>query len=1095
MSKNERLQRILNEAEGKEKKYDWLEAAELHKQALPLVGRRDFSKKGKIQERAGYCFYRAAFQADTQEEFKSRMGLSVEAYELAAKFFHEGEDPKKQARIDSCGAAVSYSKSWLTEDLSERRVWLDECRRTQREALQVYEETGGGAEYGKACNDLLAYSLDRTNIAWDWQECRNIEEEAIEYGEKAIKALFEAGDDYELARAYFYLSFHLYAAPPYESIEKQAEMRQKGLTHAEKALEISEKTEDSYLIGWSCAAAGGWIIEAKGDYESAVRYHKRALELGQKSNDKLMMALTFDRLAYAVWWKTLMEEDPDKRKEGFNKCIQHTKDAKTHFKLVSLPPLTGIAEAEYVWDLAYDETDLEKKKVLLEKAIEIGRRDLDLAKRSDSPGPIYVGSHALSKALFSLSTLEIKMSGKERMLEEAAKYREEAVKLGERLSPFDHWNRGVMYNYLAKIKAERAKIETNKRMKTSLVEKAVLDMGKGLKLGEIHLKAHPQTRIFDTLGHWQHIFGSILNQLYSLTGEQKHLERAIMAYEEAAKAWKKTDRRSAIAEAHWHIAKLHSRLGNHSKAAEEFENASEKYTLAAEKIPQLKAFYADYAMYMQAWSEIEKAKHAHAEKQYGPAREHYEKAANLHESTERWNHLSPNYSALARVEEAEDLSRREQTEEARDLFQQAAKLFTEAKEAINIKQEEIEAKEEIKMAADLGKASDTRREYCRGRIALEEAKILDRQGNHAASSAQYSSAAESIQKAIDSMENELDRRELRPIADLCQAWQKMKQAEAEASPDLYMEASKLFDEARKHSLSEKTRMLTLGHSCFCKALEAGTKFETTRDMAMYSGAKKHLEAAANHYVKAGFKNASEYARATNRLFDAYMYMHKAETEADPRNKTQYYTMAEKLLQTSAGSYMKAKHPEKGEEVQRLLESVREERQLAKSLTELLHAPVITSTTTSFSSPTPTQEQPVGLERFEHADIQANLILRAKEVKVGEDMDFAIELVNAGKAPALLVKVDEIAPKDFEIKRVPEIYLIENSYVNMKGKRLDPLKTEDVKIVVKPLTKGVFTMKPRILYLDETGKYKSHEPDPVTITVKELGISGWIKGER
>lgn len=66
-------------------------------------------------------------------------------------------------------------------------------------------------------------------------------------------------------------------------------------------------------------------------------------------------------------------------------------------------------------------------------------------------------------------------------------------------------------------------------------------------------------------------------------------------------------------------------------------------------------------------------------------------------------------------------------------------------------------------------------------------------------------------------------------------------------------------------------------------------------------------------------------------------------------------------------------------------------------------------------------------------------------------------------------------------------------LNMKGKRLPPLKPEDVKLVLKPLNKGTFHLKPRVLYLDETGKYKSHEPDPITITVKELGISGWLKG--
>ena len=58
-----------------------------------------------------------------------------------------------------------------------------------------------------------------------------------------------------------------------------------------------------------------------------------------------------------------------------------------------------------------------------------------------------------------------------------------------------------------------------------------------------------------------------------------------------------------------------------------------------------------------------------------------------------------------------------------------------------------------------------------------------------------------------------------------------------------------------------------------------------------------------------------------------------------------------------------------------------------------------------------------------------------------------------------------------------------------------LKTEELKFVLKPKVQGPFTLKPTILYLDENGKYKSHEPEPVSITVKELGIKGWLKGER
>lgn len=128
-----------------------------------------------------------------------------------------------------------------------------------------------------------------------------------------------------------------------------------------------------------------------------------------------------------------------------------------------------------------------------------------------------------------------------------------------------------------------------------------------------------------------------------------------------------------------------------------------------------------------------------------------------------------------------------------------------------------------------------------------------------------------------------------------------------------------------------------------------------------------------------------------------------------------------------------------------------------------------------------------------ADIQANLILRAKEVKVGEDFSLDIEMVNNGEAPALLIKIENLIPERFRLIKEPEVYRVEDHVLNMKEKRLGPLKTLEVKLVLRPLTKGVFPLKPRILYLDETGKYKSHEPESVTITVKELGISGWIRG--
>lgn len=193
--------------------------------------------------------------------------------------------------------------------------------------------------------------------------------------------------------------------------------------------------------------------------------------------------------------------------------------------------------------------------------------------------------------------------------------------------------------------------------------------------------------------------------------------------------------------------------------------------------------------------------------------------------------------------------------------------------------------------------------------------------------------------------------------------------------------------------------------------------------------------------------------------------------------------------------MKAEHPEKMEQVSKLMEKVKEERELAASLTEMLHAPSIISTTKAFTIPTPTSEEAVGSERFGNADVQANLIVKQRELNIGELLNLEIELVNAGKGPALLIKVNEAIPEGFELTVKPETWRVENSFINLKGKRLDPLKTEELRLILKPKVQGTFALKPTVLYLDENGKYKSNEPEPVMIVVKELGIKGWLKGER
>ncbi len=67
----------------------------------------------------------------------------------------------------------------------------------------------------------------------------------------------------------------------------------------------------------------------------------------------------------------------------------------------------------------------------------------------------------------------------------------------------------------------------------------------------------------------------------------------------------------------------------------------------------------------------------------------------------------------------------------------------------------------------------------------------------------------------------------------------------------------------------------------------------------------------------------------------------------------------------------------------------------------------------------------GMQRLEHADLQASLISYVHKVKVGEDISLEIELVNTGKGPALLIKVEEIIPQGFKLVKKPRDYRVED----------------------------------------------------------------------
>ncbi len=1080
---------VLKKAKEQETKYKWREAADSYRQRLS-------SESGTVAaetwKRIGFCYNLASRQTEDLEEFKKVRQLAVEAYKNAARLFEKVKSLENQGRSAQCNALAEYINSWLTSSPLEKARILNECRKSGNVALKAFRDAGCEMNYGETCNIIFWCLFEHLPLMSTIKEKQNLVQEGIELSNQAISVLSKLGNKSELLQAYSLASLlNWYSSQMNIQEKKRKEIENRCLRYSEKATELSKEVNDPYYTALSRRAASLCTVYFTDNIEFALESAKEMLQQGSIVGDNYLKGVALYLLAQAMDSKIVREADPNKKREGYEKIIEYSQDSIGYLQLVSHD--LAIADTYMFYTQSYIslarevEIDAKKKHALLEKAVETGRKGLEHANRSGSPDALGSALHALSKALHFYSNLELGKDEKTKLLEEALAFRKEFIKTMEKAFPFNYWVLGIGKNYAALIEAALSRSEIDKDKKIALFKNAVSDMEDAISYCTKWISQHWQ---MVTVAGFEDTFGAVLNELYLLTNDEEKLTRAIEVHQNAAEKFKKVNLPSRAAESYWRIARIQDLTGEYLKATKNFENAFAEYKVASRRLPQFEDFYLDYAVYMKAWSEIQTAKSAHRNKEYTVAMKQYERTANLLKQSKMWSYLSPNFLAWSLLEQAEDFSRKDDGTQAIEAFKKAINLFSEAKRTLRVELERIEKTDEKDLAKRLIKASDSRAKYCLGRIAIEEAKFLDKKGDHIASSKKYGSASETFQ-TIARNESEQTRRELRPLIYLSQAWQKMMMAEARASPIMYEEAADLFKQANEYTLDQPTSLLALAHSSFCRALESGTEFEITRDTIMYSTAKRHIEAAANYYLKAGFKTASDYAKATQRLFDAYVYIDNAKMETDPAKEARYYIMAEKVLQISAESFMKANHPEKFQQVQQLLENVKYERELAVSLSEVLHAPSMASSTASFATLTPSEETAVGLERFEHAEVQAKITQLEKDIRVGEDFNLALEIANLGKEAVLLTKIEEILPSGFTLVAKPDYCYFEDTFLDMKGRRLDPLKTEEINLTLKPSDIGTFEIKPRIFCVDETGNQMFHGIEPLSIEVSEVVLPGRI----
>lgn len=1081
---------LIREAEEKKKAYLWLEAAQLLDKASATSLEK--AEKARLIESVGYCNGRASQQATSYAMFTERRKAAVEAYTKASELYAHLEDEKKTAKSDECCMLAEHNTAWLANDASEKKKALINCAVFGKESAALYDKFGDKLDYGRVCTNVLRCLFEMLYVASDSKEMAETAEDGIEYADKAIKALVKPEDNKLLLEAYSLASLQgWYAANISEETDESDRLAKRSLTFSEEAKQLSLSLDDPYLAAhsnWASAISTLFFTE---NTQMSFEYARKMNEQAQLAKDSYLVGVSYYILAQVSDWMAIKEPDINKKKEWFNDVIKNASDAVRHLEPISQDFFVAQARhfsAESLAMLARNaDVTPKEKRAILERAVELGRAGVNDAVCSGSPDAIGATLHALSKTLQFYSNFENRKDAKTALLEEALVRRQSYIEIVQKAFPSNYWLVGVGKSYAGLIKRDLAELGTDVNNKQQRLESAIADLREGIsRCREVTVSRSIPARIM-AIGGFEEGLSNALCLLYRVTENDALLRNALEVDQNAADDFKKIDAPNRAAECYWRIAVNQNCLGDHVKASNAFISAFREYESSAELMPYFSEFYMDYAAYMKAWSEIEKATFAHEQEQYHCAEEHFQKVSSILESSKLWSYFAPNFLAWSLLEQGEDLSRNEKTIESLEAFKNAAEVFKKSNRVFEKTIGQIKGPDEKEKAVELSKACIRRADYCSARERIEAAKIDDRNGKYLDSADKYDSAASILEKMAEDAKNETEKKEIAPLTYMVRAWQRMKMADARASAELYSEASHLFSEAKEHGLEDRQNLLASGNSSVCKALQHGTLFEETREKTEFSKAKKFLESASNFYLKAGLENASAWTTATEILLDAYNYLTDAETESDVTNKSKMLMLAEKCLEQSARLYESANYVGRRDEVLRINAKVKQKREFTLSLGELLTTPGEASTTKAIPAPSPTIEEPVGLQKFERELIQANMVAVKKNILAAEDSCVELHVANLGKAPAFIAKIEDMLPEGIDPIGESDAYSVENHDLNTKGKRLDCSKSETFKIGIRSLGKGSYEIKPRIVCVDETGRQVFCDPEPLSINVVEKSL--------
>jgi tetratricopeptide (TPR) repeat protein len=1063
--------------------YDWNSAAQVIEDFIKNNG--DTGKRAF--ELLGDCYYNLAFQQNTRDEFKMVILRAKETFE---KVETPGDLRWK--------AKAAYCAYWASEDPEARTsMILDECIPSMRQTISWINSTEESVSEKVRARDyaeLLTYYAETRFLVRDRDSDIELLEEMTSLIEEVLVQFSGKNPDAEsliaLSLACGPLNFGIQET---QMIDQNRRKRISDNFHefAKNVIQSAEQTNNAKLLARAYVFSGARKIQS-GNSSDALEFFTRARAYAENTGDRLLIGWIGEMQAWAAQFLVASKVDsPDLRKELMNRQFDFCRVAIENLK-ITRGEIYLWSTYYLVWNqinFARDSPMLGEKIAYIDRAIEIGRAGFEEEKSVPAFRNL---EQVVSEALRYKSQLTQDARKQTELLTESATLISGVVELKERLSPDrSEWDLGVVHHYLGVVEADLATFESTISEKDSTLKRGLISLKSAVDI--CGKTPFGRGAGWGVLLVYSENLANTFFKLYKLTAEESDAQATIDACEEVTRLCLEHKVPERAAPQFWRIAELFDSLGRYENSSASFSKASELYRSGSKNQKGLERTFSELSIYMEAWCSIEEARVFHSDEKYQLSSEKLKEASDNLSRTESFKHLAKHYQAFSKVEEAEELSRKESNVEAATAFEIAHDFFEESRDELTALSKERSSDDDELMSWAM--LSESRAKYCLARKHLDEAKTLDKNGEVKQSMTKYRSASEGLKQLVRESKRGEDRMDVEALSLACDGWATMKDAEYSASPELYDKAAEIFMQAKDKKVGQKFVLSCLANSSICEAFAIGMKFKKSRDPALYSEIKNHLGAASQYYEEAGFEIASDWTRATEALFDALAYLAGAEREIDPQKKTQLYHLAEKHLELSARRYGDIGYDKKRQEVLRHLKTARENRELLISpMDALSRNPTVSVTPVNF-----TRDQAVGLERFEVANLTGNVNLSVKSTNVGSALRIDIDIANVGKTPALLMKLDNIAPSQaFEVEpeKNPHHFLEGGNAigVDLKGKRLEYLKAHEMSLHFIAKNKGSYDIKPKILFVDELGKYRSYEFEPQTVEVKELGFMGWAKGK-